>query len=166
MGLNLIDPLTRDGTNLRRKRNNLPCASALKRNNLLSHAELPLRMDNSLTVIGRLRNGLDTIGSRISRIYYFRRRTRLGTKSIRWWRRWCTRSRGCIRGLGDNTRTPSIVEREGRRRRNIRRRQRGGNPGEEGAEEDDEEEEERVGVEGTEVRVDGTEGGVDCIRST
>ena len=59
-GLKLIDPLTRDGTNLRRKRNNLPRASALKRSNLLSHGELPLRMDNSLTVSGRLQNGQDS----------------------------------------------------------------------------------------------------------
>jgi len=66
--LNLIDPLTRDRTNLRRKRNNLPRAGALKRSNLLSHGKLPLRMDNSLTVSGRLRNGQDTVGSRIIRI--------------------------------------------------------------------------------------------------
>jgi hypothetical protein len=66
--LNLIDPLTRDRTNLRRKRNNLPSTGALKRSNLLSHGELPLRMDNSLTVSGRLGNGQDTVGSRIIRI--------------------------------------------------------------------------------------------------
>src|SRR4051812_11470489 len=63
--LNLIDPLTRDRTNLSRKRNNLPRAGALKRSNLLGHGELPLRMDNSLMVSGRLRNSQDTVGSGI-----------------------------------------------------------------------------------------------------
>jgi hypothetical protein len=40
-GLNLIDPLTGDRTNTRRKRDDLPRTSALKRNNILNHGELP-----------------------------------------------------------------------------------------------------------------------------
>jgi hypothetical protein len=53
-GLNLIDLLTSDRTNTGRKRNELPRASALKRNNLLSHSELPFRMNNCLTISSRL----------------------------------------------------------------------------------------------------------------
>src|SRR6266542_3316882 len=41
-GLDFVDPLARDGSSRRRKRNKIPSASALKSSNLLSHSELPL----------------------------------------------------------------------------------------------------------------------------
>ena len=113
-------------------------------------------------VSGRLQNGQDSGASMTIEITG---RTRPRTQRIRRWR-WCTRGSGCIKGLGDNTRTLSIVGREGRRRRNFGRRRRGGNPREEGAVDINEEEEERFGVEGTKVRVDGTEVGGDYTRST
>jgi hypothetical protein len=50
MGLNLVDPLARDGTNTGRRRNKIPSASALKRSNLLGHGKLPFRMTLSIPI--------------------------------------------------------------------------------------------------------------------
>jgi hypothetical protein len=44
--LDLIDPLTRDGTNAGRRGNQISRASALKGRNLLCHRKLPFRMSN------------------------------------------------------------------------------------------------------------------------
>jgi hypothetical protein len=40
--LNIVDPLACDGTNIGRRRDKIPSASALKRSNLLGHGKLPL----------------------------------------------------------------------------------------------------------------------------
>jgi hypothetical protein len=53
--LDLINPLVRDGTIMRRKRNKIPRASVLKSNDLLSHGVLPFRMTNGIMVCGPLR---------------------------------------------------------------------------------------------------------------
>lgn len=53
LSLNLIDPFTSNRTNMRRKRNKIPHASALKSSNLLSHSKLRLLMKNSITIRGR-----------------------------------------------------------------------------------------------------------------
>src|SRR3954464_4385160 len=63
-GLNLIDPLTRDRTNTGRRRNKIPGASALKRNNLLSHGQLPFRMTLSIPIRSRLGGNRKTILTR------------------------------------------------------------------------------------------------------
>jgi hypothetical protein len=47
--LNLINPLARDGMNMRRKRNKIPCAT-LKSNDLLGHRMLSLWMTNGITI--------------------------------------------------------------------------------------------------------------------
>src|SRR3954463_4000575 len=62
--LNLIDPLTRDRTNTRRRRNKIPGASALKRSNLLDHGQLPFRMMLSILIRSRLEGNRKTILTR------------------------------------------------------------------------------------------------------
>jgi hypothetical protein len=62
--LNFVDPLARDGTNTRRKRDKIPGASALKRNNLLSHGKLPFRMMLSIPIRIRLEGNRKTVLTR------------------------------------------------------------------------------------------------------
>jgi hypothetical protein len=63
-GLNFVDPLTRDGTNTGRTRNEIPSASALKRSNLLGHGKLPFRMMLSIPIRSRLEGNRKTILTR------------------------------------------------------------------------------------------------------
>jgi hypothetical protein len=53
--LNLINPLARDGTSMRREMNKIPSGIALKSSDLLHHGMLPLWITNGITVCGRLR---------------------------------------------------------------------------------------------------------------
>jgi hypothetical protein len=62
--LNLVDPLTGDGTNTRRRRDNIPSASAPKRSNLLGHGELPFRISLSIPIRSRLEENRKTIVTR------------------------------------------------------------------------------------------------------
>jgi hypothetical protein len=61
--LNLIDPLACDGTNTGR-RDKIPGASALKRNNLLGHGKLPFEMTLSIPTRSRLKGNRKTIVTR------------------------------------------------------------------------------------------------------
>jgi hypothetical protein len=63
-GLNLVDPLTCDGTNTRRRRDKIPSASALKHNNLLGHGKLPFGMTLSILIRIRLKGNIKTILTR------------------------------------------------------------------------------------------------------
>jgi hypothetical protein len=63
-GLNFIDPLTHDRTNIGRGRDKIPGASALKRSNLLSHSKLPFRMMLSIPIRSRLGGNRKTILTR------------------------------------------------------------------------------------------------------
>jgi hypothetical protein len=62
--LDLIDPLACDGTNTGRRRDKIPSASALKRNNLLDHGKLPFRMMLSIPIRGQLKSNRKTIVTR------------------------------------------------------------------------------------------------------
>uniref|UniRef100_A0A0A9AHB6 Uncharacterized protein n=1 Tax=Arundo donax TaxID=35708 RepID=A0A0A9AHB6_ARUDO len=53
-GLNPVNPLARNRTNMCRKGNKIPCASALKSSNLLCHRILTFLMMNSCAVRDRL----------------------------------------------------------------------------------------------------------------
>jgi hypothetical protein len=53
--LDLVNPLACDGMSMRRKRNKVPSAGALKSNDLLSHGKLPFWMTNGIMVCGQLR---------------------------------------------------------------------------------------------------------------
>lgn len=55
-GLNLIDPLAHDETNMGWRRNQIPCASAFKHSNLLSHRKLPLEVNDSILIRSRLKD--------------------------------------------------------------------------------------------------------------
>ena len=115
--LNLIDPLTSDGTNMGWKRNQVPHAGALKGSNLVYYRKLPFRMNNSISIRSRLNNGRKTIARRRISI---RRWTRPRTKTISRLRggRRHTRSRGHISRLIHNTWTSSIMKRKGGKRWN------------------------------------------------
>jgi hypothetical protein len=63
-GLNFIEPLARDGTNIGRGRDKIPGASALKRSNLLSHGRLPFKMTLSIPIRSRLEGNRDTVLTR------------------------------------------------------------------------------------------------------
>jgi hypothetical protein len=62
--LNLIDPLACDWMNTGRRRDKIPGASALKRNNLLSHGKLPFGMALSISIRSRLEGNRKTIVTR------------------------------------------------------------------------------------------------------
>jgi hypothetical protein len=65
--LDLIDPLASDGTNTGRRGNKVPCASALKCSNLLSHRKLPLRLSHGIPIGGGLNSSRKTVlGRRIA----------------------------------------------------------------------------------------------------
>ena len=116
--LNLVDPLTSDGTDSGRKRNKIPGTSAFKSSNLLCHRKLPFRMNNSLTVRSRLKNS-STSGGKSKAI---NRRTRTRTQAI-------SRLRGrgrLIQGSIHRSWTTSVML---RKRGNNRRRNRQGRIG-------------------------------------
>jgi hypothetical protein len=52
--LNLVEPLACYGTNMGRRRDKIPCASVLKRNNLLGHGKQPFGMALDSPIRGRL----------------------------------------------------------------------------------------------------------------
>ena len=122
--LNLIDPLTSDGANTGRKRNQIPRDGAFKGSNLLCHGKLPFRMNNSISIRSRLKNGQKTIARRRISI---RGRTRPRTKTISRLRggRRHARSRGHISRLIHNTSTTGIMKRKGGKRWNHWRWRRG-----------------------------------------
>jgi hypothetical protein len=62
--LNLVDPLACDGTNTRRRRDKTPSASALKRNNLLSHDKLPFGVTLNIPIRSQLKGNRKTIVTR------------------------------------------------------------------------------------------------------
>jgi hypothetical protein len=110
--LNLIDPLACDGTNTGRRRDKIPGASALKRNNLLSHGKLPFRMALSISIRSRLEGNRKTIVTRRVAI----RGTRLVSRKRR---SHLIRGRRHIRRGSSirNMRTTRIVERKRRQQR-------------------------------------------------
>jgi hypothetical protein len=119
--LDLVDPLACDGTNIGRRRDKVPSASALKRNNLLGHGKLPFRMALSFPIRSRLEGNRKTLVTRKVAIRWMalasrKRRGHLigGRRHIR---------RRSIR----NMRAMRIVERKRRQRRGgwrIRRERR------------------------------------------
>jgi hypothetical protein len=122
--LNLIDPLACDGTNTGRRRDKIPSASALKRNNLLGHGKLPFGMSLGIPIRGRLEGNRKTIVARRVAIRW----TTLASRKrrghlIRRRRHIKRRRKRSIR----NMRTMRIVERKRRQHRGgwrIRRERR------------------------------------------
>src|SRR6266508_3948382 len=108
-GLDFVDPLARDGSSRRRKRNKIPSASALKSGSLLSHSELPLRMGNRITIGGRLRErGGGRHKTKSSRMT---KRTPI-MKVIAWRRH--TEHKGRRAGWWCRVRTSSVTKKNGR----------------------------------------------------
>jgi hypothetical protein len=64
VGLNFVDPLAHDGMNTGRRRNKIPSASALKRNNLLGHGKLPFGMTLSVPIRSWLEGNRKTVLTR------------------------------------------------------------------------------------------------------
>jgi hypothetical protein len=60
-GLNFVDPLAHDGTNIGRRRNKIPSASVLKHSNLLGHGRLPFRMVLSIPIRSWLEGNRKTV---------------------------------------------------------------------------------------------------------
>jgi hypothetical protein len=114
-GLNFVDPLARDGTNTRRRRNKIPSASALKRSNLLSHGKLPFRMTLSIPIRSQLEGNRETVLARRVTIRWMMlmSRKRRGNL-IRRGRLIRRRGRRDIRRSIQNSRTPRIIK--GKRR--------------------------------------------------
>jgi hypothetical protein len=78
--LNFLDPLARDGTNIGRRRNKIPSASALKCSSLLGHGKLPFGMTLNIPIRSRLEGNRKTVLTRrvtirwmirLKRIYNF-----------------------------------------------------------------------------------------------
>jgi hypothetical protein len=90
-GLNFIDPLACDETNTGRRRDKIPSASALKRNNLLGHGKLPFGMTLSIPIRSRLKGNKKTILTRRVTIRWM-------TIARRKRRRQLIRGRRCIKG--------------------------------------------------------------------
>jgi hypothetical protein len=109
--LNLVDPLACDGTNTRRRRDNIPSACSLKRSNLLGHGKLPFEMSLSIPIRSRLEGNGKTI---VTRRVAIRRTTLVRRKR----RSHLIRGRRHIRrGSIQNVRTMGIVERKRRQHR-------------------------------------------------
>jgi hypothetical protein len=117
-GLNFVDPLARDGTNTGRRRNEIPSASALKRNNLLGHVKLPFRMMLSIPIRSRLEGNRKTV---LTRRVTFRWTTLTSRKRrgnlIRRRRHIGRRGRRDTRRSIPNSRTPRIMKEKKRQRR-------------------------------------------------
>src|SRR6266540_6320693 len=107
--LDFVDPLARDSSSRRRKRNKIPSDSALKSSNLLSHSELPLRMGNRITIGGRLRER----GSRRHKTKSSRTTNRTPITKVIAWRRH-TEHRGRRAGWWCKMRTSSVMKKYGR----------------------------------------------------
>jgi hypothetical protein len=107
-GLNLIDPLTCDGTNIRRRRDKIPGASALKCSNLLGHGKLPFGMMLSIPIRSRIKGNRKTIVTRRVAIRW----TMMASRNRR---RQLIRGRRRIRGSIQNRRVTRIME--GKRRK-------------------------------------------------
>jgi hypothetical protein len=114
-GLNFVDPLARDGTNTGRRRNKIPSASALKRNNLLGHGKLPFGMTLSIPIRSRLEGNKKTV---LTRRVTIKQTTLMSRKRrgnlIRRGRLIGRRGRRNIRWSIQNSRMPRIMK--GKRR--------------------------------------------------
>src|SRR3990170_220329 len=113
--LNLIDPLARDGTNTRRRGNQIPHASALKRSNLLGHRKLPFRLSHGSPIGSGLNNGRETVPVRRIAIRWGERpSTKVVNRGRRGRRRAGSGRR--VRRLMLNARAASVVKRKRRER--------------------------------------------------
>jgi hypothetical protein len=117
-GLNFVDPLACDGINTGRRRNEIPCASALKRSNLLGHGKLPFGMMLSISIRNRLEGNRKTV---LTRIVKFRWTTLTSRKRrgnlIRRRRHIERRGRRDTRRSIRNSRMPRIMKEKRRQRR-------------------------------------------------
>jgi hypothetical protein len=113
-----INPLARDETNTRRRRNKIPSASALKRSNLLGHSKMPFGMTLSIPIKSRLKGNRKTVLTRRVTIRWMTltSRKRKGNL-IRRRRHIGRRGRRDIRGSIQNSRTPRIMKGKRRQRR-------------------------------------------------
>jgi hypothetical protein len=109
-GLNLIDPLACDGTNTERRRDKIPGATTLKRNNLLGHGKLPFGMTLSIPIRSRIKGNRKTIVTRREAI----RGTMMASKKRRGHLIIGGRN---IKGSVQNMRATRIMEGKGRQRR-------------------------------------------------
>jgi hypothetical protein len=113
VSLNLVDPLACDGMNTGRRRDKIPSASALKRNNLLGHGKLPFGISLNIPIISRLEGNRKTIVTRRVAIRWMTLASRKRRGHFIRERRHIIRTRS-IRGSIWNMRATRIVERKGR----------------------------------------------------
>jgi hypothetical protein len=109
VGLNFVDPLARDGTNIGRGRNKILGASALKRSILLGHGKLPFRMTLSIPIRSWLEGNRKTVLTRSVTIRWMTMTSRKRRWNLIRRRRHIGRRRRDIRGSIRNSRTPRIM---------------------------------------------------------